>query len=218
MNRSEHRVLAVDDDPFTCSAVSAMLLGAGFASVTAFRSATEAIAEVDNVDPTVAVVDLDLGEGPNGVDLVEALRRHRSSLGIVFLSTYETSRLLGVSPSRIPHDVVYVVKSTVSSPEVLAVAVERSLARGRERASVGPNVPEVSGALSDAHLEILRLLAQGYTNAEIAARLVVSERTIEKSIARLIRVMGIGADKTQNQRVMLAQAYLTMSGLVRRTT
>lgn len=218
MNRSEHRVIAVDDDPFSRSAVSAMLLGAGFASVVAYRSAAEAVAEVDHVDPTVAVVDLDLGEGPNGVDLVEALRRHRPNLGIVFLSTYETSRLLGVSPSRIPRDVAYVVKSTVSTPEVLAMAVERCLSGGRESANVGLDVPEVSGALSDAHVEILRLLAQGYTNAEIAARLIVSERTVEKSIARLIKVMGIGADKTQNQRVMLAQAYLTMSGLVRRTT
>lgn len=216
IDRSQHRVIAVDDDPFTRSAVSAMLLGAGFGSVSAFRSAAEAMASVDQVDPTVAVVDLDLGEGPNGVDLVEALRRHRPSLGVVFLSTYETSRLLGVSPSRIPRDVAYVVKSSVSNPEVLALAVESSVAGGQTEDKSGLGVAEVSGALSDTHLEILRLLSQGHSNAEIALRLVVSERTVEKSIARLIKVMSISADKTQNQRVMLAQAYLAMSGVVRR--
>jgi DNA-binding NarL/FixJ family response regulator len=218
MDRSAHRVIAVDDDPFTCSAVSAMLLGAGFVSVATYRSAAEAIAEVEHVDPTVAVVDLDLGEGPNGVDLVEVLRRHRPGLGVVFLSTYETARLLGVSSSRMPRDVAFVVKSTVSTPEVLAMAVERCLAGGQHAEDVVSNSPEASGALSDAHLEVLRLLAQGYTNAEIAVRLVVSERTIEKSIARLIKVMGIAADKTQNQRVMLAQAYLMMSGVMRRSS
>ena len=78
-----------------------------------------------------------------------------------------------------------------------------------------PLAATVSQNLSDTNLEILRLVARGVSNAEIASRLFLSERAVEKAIARLIKVLRVPADKTQNQRVMLAQAYFAMSGIVK---
>ena len=68
--------------------------------------------------------------------------------------------------------------------------------------------------LSDAQVDILRLIATGYSNAEIARRLVVNERTVEKTIARLIKQLHVQADKDQNQRVVLTQIYFRLIGVV----
>jgi DNA-binding NarL/FixJ family response regulator len=60
----------------------------------------------------------------------------------------------------------------------------------------------------------LRLIATGYSNAEIARRLVVNERTVEKTIARLIKQLDVQTDKDQNQRVVLTQIYFRLIGVV----
>lgn len=204
------RVLVVDDDPFSRTAICAMLESKGVENVRAAEGVSSAIEHFGEFSPNVVVVDLDLGEGPNGVDLVESLRRRDRGIRVVVLSTYESPRLLGVVAGRIPSDVAYVAKAKVTSANVLIAAIEGFEAQVPEAESVA-----VSHKLSDLNLEILRLVARGLSNAEIATRLVVSERTVEKSIARLIKTLQIPADKTQNQRVMLTQLYFGMAGIVR---
>jgi DNA-binding NarL/FixJ family response regulator len=75
---------------------------------------------------------------------------------------------------------------------------------------------KIPSKMSDQHSQIMRLVAHGHSNAEIAERLVVSERTVEKSISRLIKSLNLNTDKSQNQRVKITQAYFGMAGLVRK--
>lgn len=204
------RVLVVDDDPFSRVAIRSMVESRGNIEVEAAEGVAAAIEGCESFDPDVAIVDLDLGEGPNGLDLVEGLRRRKPDMRIVVLSTYESPRLLGVSSDRLPGDVTYLVKSQVTSADViLSVVIDE------ESPKPAPLAATVSQNLSDTNLEILRLVARGVSNAEIASRLFLSERAVEKAIARLIKVLRVPADKTQNQRVMLAQAYFAMSGIVK---
>lgn len=209
-SRSGVRILVVDDDPFGRTAIAAMLESRGFDHVKTAPGVVTAMECLGEFHPDVVIVDLDLGEGPNGIDLVDGLRRREPDLRIVVLSTYESPRLLGSNAGRLPADVTYLVKSMVTSAEVLVAAVEGVTDRPSR---VVPDF--ASHKLSDTHIEILRLVARGLSNAEIGSRLVVSERTVEKSIARLIKILQIPADKTQNQRVMLAQMYLGMAGVVK---
>lgn len=204
------RVLVVDDDPFSRAAIRSMVESDGNIAVAATDGVAAALEECDRFDPDIAIVDLDLGEGPNGLDLVEGLRRRKPDLRIVMLSTYESPRLLGVGSDRLPDDVTYLVKSQVTSADViLSVVIDDANPRPTLNAATA------SQNLSDANLEILRLVARGLSNAEIASRLFVSERAVEKAIARLIKALRVPADKTQNQRVMLTQAYFAMAGIVK---
>lgn len=204
------RVLVVDDDPFSRVAIRSMVESRGNIEVEDAEGVVAAIEGCESFDPDVAIVDLDLGEGPNGLDLVEGLRRCKPDMRIVVLSTYESPRLLGVGSDRLPGDVTYLVKSQVTSADViLSVVVDE------ESPKPAPLAANVSQNLSDTNLEILRLVARGVSNAEIASRLFLSERAVEKAIARLIKALRVPADKTQNQRVMLAQAYFAMAGVVK---
>lgn len=204
------RVLVVDDDPFSRAAIRSMLEGYGDVEVEAADGVSAAIEGCDRFDPDVAIVDLDLGEGPNGLDLVAGLLRRRPDLRIVVLSTYESPRLLGVGSDQLPSDVTYLVKSQVTSADVLLSVVVDD-----ESPLPVTSAATTSQNLSDANIEILRLIARGVSNAEIATRLFMSERAVEKAIARLIKALRVPADKTQNQRVRLAQAYFEMAGIVK---
>ena len=212
------RVLVVDDDSFTRTALEGLLRNCGFGQLLTCEGVGAAMAALEVFNPQLAIVDLDLGEGPNGMDLVEALRRKLPDLGIVVLSTYASPRLLGITSSQIPAEVVYLVKSDIESAEVLLGALRHCWETDQD---LNDDPAQISGKMipskmSDKHIQIMRLVAHGHSNAEIADRLVVSERTVEKSISRLIKSLNLNTDKSQNQRVKITQAYFGMAGLVRK--
>ena len=122
-NLFDARVLVVDDDSFTRTALEGLLRNCGFSQLLTCEGVGAAMAAVEVFNPQLAIVDLDLGEGPNGMDLVEVLRRKLPDLGIVVLSTYASPRLLGITSSQIPAEVVYLVKSDIESAEVLLGAL-----------------------------------------------------------------------------------------------
>ena len=217
-NLFDARVLVVDDDSFTRTALEGLLRNCGFSQLLTCEGVGAAMASVEVFNPQLAIVDLDLGEGPNGMDLVEVLRRKLPDLGIVVLSTYASPRLLGITSSQIPAEVVYLVKSDIESAEVLLGALRHCWETDHD---LNDDSAQISGMkipskMSDQHIQIMRLVAHGHSNAEIAERLVVSERTVEKSISRLIKSLNLNTDKSQNQRVKITQAYFGMAGLVRK--
>ena len=217
-NLFDARVLVVDDDSFTRTALEGLLRNCGFSQLLTCEGVGAAMAAVEVFNPQLAIVDLDLGEGPNGMDLVEVLRRKLPDLGIVVLSTYASPRLLGITSSQIPAEVVYLVKSDIESAEVLLGALRHCWETDHD---LNDDSAQISGMkipskMSDQHIQIMRLVAHGHSNAEIAERLVVSERTVEKSISRLIKSLNLNTDKSQNQRVKITQAYFGMAGLVRK--
>ena len=66
--------------------------------------------------------------------------------------------------------------------------------------------------LTDSQVEVMRLIAAGFSNSEIARRLVIEEASVEKAVMRLIRQLDVKAAREENQRVMIAQAYFALSG------
>jgi DNA-binding NarL/FixJ family response regulator len=61
-------------------------------------------------------------------------------------------------------------------------------------------------------LETLQLLAEGMSNARIAERRSVTERSVETTIGRIARALGLAPDATRNQRVHMARVYLRSTG------
>ena len=79
---------------------------------------------------------------------------------------------------------------------------------------VGSDVAGELAALSDQQVEIMRLVAAGFANREIARRREMTEPAVEKAIARLIRHFDLKTGKEQNQRVVIAQLYFQLTGAV----
>ena len=65
--------------------------------------------------------------------------------------------------------------------------------------------------LTDVQLDTLRMLAEGMTNAEIAAARGVSTNTVERAVARIAVILGVQSNGPGNVRVLLARAYLAMA-------
>lgn len=202
------RALVVDDDAFARSTVSAALTGQGIDVIATADGLAQALAS----DPKafdVAVLDLDLGPGPNGIDLAFALRRRNASVGLVILTSFSDPRLLAASVKDPPPGAAYVVKQSLTDIGFLTAAVHAVAASS----TATPPIPRVP--LTDAQVETLRLLAYGLSNAEIARVRVVSEKAVEQAIRRAADALGIDSAASVNQRVALARAYFALTGAVR---
>lgn len=208
------RVLVVDDHDFARSGLVSMLRLLGCEVVAEVASAAAAVRAARLTEPDVALLDLDLGDGPTGIDLACALRRLDPSIGLVVVSSYEDPRLLGDDQQHLPPDAVYVVKRTIDGPGVLGRALRRAQDRdGADTSNRGSeDMDPRLASLSAQQVEILRLVAAGWSNAEIARRRQITEPAVAKAVARLIRHFDLHADGAQNQRVLLAQLYHRLSG------
>lgn len=209
MNRAV-RALVVDDDAFARSTVAAALQGQGINVITTADGLAQALA----TDPRafdVAVLDLDLGPGPTGIDLAFALRSRNASVGLVILTSFSDPRLLAVSVKDPPPGAAYVVKQSLTDIGLLLAAVHAVASGAAEEAPV-PRVP-----LTDAQVETLRLLAYGLSNAEIARVRVVTEKSVEQAIKRAATGLGVDPSPSINQRVALARAFFALTGAARHT-
>ena len=204
------RVLIIEDDPFARTLLSSVVQGLGFEVVQAVGTFAEGITVARERTPDIALIDLDLGEGPTGIDLAHGLRRTQPQIGVVFLSTYADPRLLGSVP-ELPSGALYLTKQQVSDTFVLADALAAVLDHPVDDYGAAHADPRLAD-LSDSQVEVMRLIAAGCSNAEIARRLVIEEASVEKAVMRLIRQLDIRATRAENQRVMITQAYVALSG------
>jgi len=204
------RCLVVDDDDFSRTTVAAAIAGGQIEVVAVVGTASEAIGlDVANID--VAVLDLDLGEGPNGIDLAHGLRKLNPTIGIVLLTSFSDPRLFAASVKELPTSSAYVVKQSLKDIRILTTAIVASSEISQEQSeSEVPRVP-----LSDSQVETLRLLAYGLSNSEIARVRVVTEKSVEQAVKRAATALDIEIDPTANQRVALARAFFSLTGATR---
>jgi len=206
------RAIVVEDDPFARSTVSAALQGHGIDVVASCGTAADAVAMAADTNPDVAVTDLDLGRGPNGVAVAHALRRANPAIGIVLLTSHVDPRSVGTPLAQVPEGTEYVVKQSVEDIATLVLAMERSIMAAPGHSTPRPATTQPMGAaLTDAQIDTLRLVAEGLTNAEIARRREVSVAAVERMVGRLITVLAIEEQPGYNRRMLLARSFETLS-------
>ena len=212
-------ILVVDDDDFTRFLLVRTLRDLGFENVTDAATAAQALAGARTAVPDAAILDLDLGPGPNGIDCAHALRKLSPRIAIVMLSSYQDPRLLGAN-RPLPDGSVYLSKRMLGDAEVLAATIREVLdsPAARRNALSGQESAPAPVKLSDNQVEIMRLVAEGYSNAEIARRIFVTEPGVAKAIGRLVKQLGIDAGPNTNVRVRITQAYYSMVGFGRTST
>jgi DNA-binding NarL/FixJ family response regulator len=202
-------VLVVEDDNLTRITLTASLKASGITDVYSARGVAEAIELATIRVPSTALIDLHLGPGPNGLDLARQLRSMNSRIGIVILTSYDDPRLLGENPDFIPSGTLYLRKSDISDISAVTKALQQS--PGNHRLA-GTN-KTASLKLTQTQLEILKLIAEGHSNSEIARRRGVSEKAIEATISRLAAKLDVEKDSASNQRVHIARVYFRALGL-----
>lgn len=209
------RAILVEDDDFTRLMISSALKEQGLEVVLNTASPTVALEKSIELRPDLAILDLHLGKGPTGIDLAVALRRQQPKIGILMLTSYEDPRLLNPNLPKLPFGGVYLTKKSVGEIEILNSAISQAIDHRKWSGRTEPHSQPISSVakLTDTQLETLRLMAQGLSNAEIAKRRFVTEKSVETSIARVAKAMGLSHDPGQNQRVHMARVYFRALGV-----
>jgi DNA-binding NarL/FixJ family response regulator len=158
----------------------------------------EALALVEQTKPDVLVVDLMLSD-VSGLEVARQVRQRHSTVGIVVLSMH--SNTAHVAEAMRSGALAYVIKEAGIRELVTAV---HEAAQGRAYLSSQLNrdaIEDYSQRLTSLHVdpfdtltkrerEVLVLVAQGFTSAEIAERWVVSRRTVEAHRSHMISKLG----------------------------
>lgn len=204
-------VLVLEDDAFTRLSIVAALRAAGVTVCVESGIPGEAVLAAHSALPNVALLDLHLGDGPTGVDVARSLRRIIPSIGIVLLTSFDEPRLLDVSLPSLPAGAQYVTKKSVSDVNILIDALNRS----RRATAVRTEGIEPSrlSDLTNVQIEVLRLVAEGLSNQEIAKRRFTSEKSVEATVARIAKAVGLEKGSTSNQRVGLAKLFFEARGM-----
>lgn len=207
------RVIVVDDHAFTRTTVADSLRIHGIDVVETCGTANEAIQGAATHNPDVMVIDLNLGQGPSGLDLATGLRKRNPHLGIVILTSYSDPRLMSNDLPPLPPGALYLVKQDIVDTETLARAVSRAHESTRNTRSAGNHSKRLE--LTDGQVEVLRLMSEGLSNGEIARRRGVKEKAIEQTISRIAKRLELPAGSEVNQRAQLVRAYFELTGTQR---
>jgi DNA-binding NarL/FixJ family response regulator len=178
------RVVLVDDHPVVRAGLLALLGATGRVEVVGEAgSGAAALDVVPPLAPDVVLMDLQLGEGMDGVAATQALRALPDPPTVLILTTYDTDAdilraveagaagyLLKDAP---PDQLVAAVQAAARGETVLApVVAQRLLTR------LNNPLPE----LSAREIEVLDLVAEGLSNRQVARRLFISEATVKSHL------------------------------------
>jgi DNA-binding NarL/FixJ family response regulator len=202
-------VLLVEDDVFTRSTLAAALVGANFEVKAQVGKAADAIQAVRKFSIDVAIIDLDLGIGANGIDIAIALRDSNPRIGIIILTSYTDPRVVNPNSPELPKGSKFLTKSLLTdfSPLVRTILEVKVLPLS------GETEKRIQKVVFTANqIIVLQGVAEGLTTKEIASRMGVSEKAIEGTITRLHSMLKLPKKSTLNPRVQLARAYFQLSG------
>jgi DNA-binding NarL/FixJ family response regulator len=175
----------------------------------------EAVDVARRVRPDVVLMDIQMPRGGG----LEATRRvvERGSARVLILTTFEQDdyvfEALRVGASGFllknapPEELVHAVRIVASGESLLAPSVTRRLIEEFARRPPPPGEDRRLSELTERELDVLRLLASGLSNAEIAARLFLGEGTVKTHVSHVLAKLGL-RDRVQ------AVVFAYESGLV----
>jgi DNA-binding NarL/FixJ family response regulator len=195
--------MLVDDHALVRAAIIQAITAADVEIVGAVATAEEALQMAPGVRPDVLLVDVDL-PGMDGVQLVRELAPRLPETRIVMLTISTSDRHLldamrngaigyltkDISPEALLGAVRGAYQGDLAMDQHLAAHLIRRLVEKSRHASAAADDPELA-TLSDREEEVLRHLADGLTDREIAAALTISSRTVGTHVSSILHKLGV---------------------------
>lgn len=208
------RLIVVDDEPLfrelLCRTLSAeqglQVVGVAGDGETAIRLAKQE-------KPDVVIMDIELPGKLDGIEAALQIKRERAQTGIVILSVHSERRYVTSLPLETIQGWAYLLKQTAPDLATLVRAIQGSKAGMvvLDPAVVSNLLPrQGSGVarLNPRHQEILKFLAQGYSNAAIARLLKLSRKSVETYINVIYQELHLSHEQGINARVKATLLYL----------
>lgn len=203
------RILVVDDHPIVRSGLTSVLASqTDFDVVGEATNGDEAISAAARLTPDLILMDLRMPVR-NGVDASAAILAARPSTRIVVLTTYASdgevlraieAGAVGYLLKDVPHEELFRALRAVARGEryLAPVVTERLMAQWQQAARV---------SLTERELDVLRAVARGEANKEIAASLGISEPTVKAHLVRIFDKLGV-ENRTSAARVARQQGLI----------
>lgn len=174
-------------------------------------SAREAVSRIPAVRPDVAVLDARLPDG-SGIDVCRDVRSVDPTIRALILTSYEDDdALFAAIMAGAAGYVLKEIRGTDLAGAVRAVAAGRSLLdpavtqRVLDRIRGGGGQPHELTQLTDQERRVLRFIAEGLTNREIARQMYLSEKTVKNYVSSLLAKLGM---QRRTQAAVLASKLL----------
>ena len=215
------RVLICDDQDLVCEGLRAILEASPEIQVAGVaHDGAEAIELVEKSAPDVVLMDLKMPI-MNGLQATQAIRQKHPQVKVLVLTTYDAdewvfdairSGAAGYLLKNTPREaLVRAIKDTVEGKTPVDSAVAGKLF---SRLTSNTPVPESSTFkdLTERDLDVLRLVARGLTNADIAQRLFLTEGTVRNYVSQVLMKLGV-TDRTQAAVIALRHGLVDLNEL-----
>lgn len=199
-------VCLVDDQTLVRQGIRSLLdLAADIRVVAECVDGAQAVATIPRLKPDVVLLDMRM-PGMNGIEVLQALAQQQALPPTVILTTFDDDQLVlaglkagarGYLLKDVSLDqLVEAVRTVAAGGSLVAPAVTQRLLAGVERMQNQFTSLDQPDPLTERETEILRLMASGYSNKEIANSLRVAEGTVKNHVSNILSKLGV-RDRTR---------------------
>jgi len=211
------RVVIADDHALFREGLRKILeLEGGIKIVGEASDGSETLQLVDRLKPDVILMDINF-PGPNGIRITRQIKRRRQNVYVIMLSMYEdtghivesfqagaSGYVIKTCPSG---ELIQIIRSVCKEGVSIPPAIEHKLLKGIRE-------PEFLGGrkrvnLTRREVKVLKLVASGNTNKQIAKRLFVSEKTVKNDLNHIYRKLRV-KNRPQAAAEALKKNYMSM--------
>ena len=214
------RVIIAEDEVLLREGIARILGDEGYEVVALAGSHDDLIGKVAAHRPELVVTDIRMPPSftDEGLAAARQIRRTHPGTRIVVLSQHVDTAGAADLLADGADGIGYLLKRRVMNLVEFLDSVRRVAAGGSAidpevisamvRREVRDNRDEGIAALTPRRVEVLELMAQGYSNARIARQLVVTEKAVARSIALIFQTLGLPPDPDEHRRVIAVIRYL----------
>lgn len=192
-------MLIVEDEQFARSLLINALTGAGL-ETAASENSSQAVKVAKTFDPDVAVIDVDLGQGPSGVDVAHRLRMHNPAVGILFLTNVGNNYFQSLIRSFHNGPFGHLSKDKVSNLESLTGAIYQA-SRGTYDNNKPSDLDQQN--LTRTQRQVMQSLYEGKSIQRIADDRSTTVRAVNRIVQRACENLGVD-EATGYQRIIAA--------------
>ena len=211
------RIVIAEDAAIMRDGLTQTLTRRGHDVLAAVADAGALRAAIEQHRPDVAIIDVRMPptHTDEGLRAAIELRRRHPGTGVLVLSQYIEARAAAELFASAPAGAGYLLKDRVADVSDFIDALTRIAQGGtvldpevvRQLLQAGRRADTLS-ALTPREREVLSLIAQGRSNAAIAAALFISPKVVEKHVANIFDKLGLVPSDSDNRRVIAAITYL----------
>src|SRR3954452_9633422 len=215
------RALIAEDSVLLREGISRLLTEAGIEIVGQAGDGEDLVRKARAHKPDVVVTDIRMPptQTDEGVRAAKVIRGELPETGVLVLSQYvEEGYVMELLGER-ADGVGYLLKDRVTDIERFVEAVRRVAGGG---SALDPEVvshmlgrrrrEDPLDDLTPREREVLALMAEGYSNAAIAAKLVVTDRAVEKHVTNVFAKLGFGSEPEYHRRVLAVLTFVRSNG------